>query len=723
MSGLGRFVLGFTLAVLVAGSLDAAAAPASAEFSTWKKTGRETYETGFARRLQVGGEGEAKLFEHVLIENDAAGGGRSDKGPSASVVWGEVRARKVLRLDDPRAHGAELYVFPQAKLAHALQVSINGHPARIDATPRKGNETIRWIQFPPEWLRAGENVIELSCPEAKSEAAGWRLNVARADEFAAGGGDPLPVGRTSFYSRDGGKSWLAGCGLTDGVAAEFSVRIGLKRHVAAGGLESPVIDLWKGEADSFIAQQRAVRTLTLTARGLTPAGTSLVYWLRKGQHPSPWAAGWEPYERLGEGATLAATVAGAASSRRYVQLKVEFTTTNPLLSPSLAEIGVRAEFREDFPIPAHQNLRVVALDNAPVRYSSLGWKWESPNRPEFAALRLQENLDDVVRGARTEFEAMVRLRDYAKKRWEWTHPAGDFPAWDALSIVQRVSRGGGGMCIQQNLFLVGLCQAMGWQGRLVAIDSHEVAEIWSNDYGKWVYFDAYFPNHNLCDPETGVPLSMLEIHERYLEFFHPDGPIDWAKDPRPDHATIDARADTPRVASSSLDYANHENYRYTGFVEARMVRMVPRSNFIEQPEPRPLNHAAGGYYWNGYVSWYDARTPIKGQYAGYTDRARDLWPDLNTVHITASQGPGNDRLFLEFETYTPGFTHFEVLDDSGEWRKASDRWTWLLVPGKNSLQVRAVNEKGVGGKPARVVLNRWLMPETGWKKPANVARQ
>ncbi|WP_438480448.1 transglutaminase-like domain-containing protein [Oleiharenicola lentus] len=708
-----------TLAALLATSVGFGVTTAVDEFSTWNKTGREVYETGFARRLQVEGKAGVKLFEHVLIENDAAGGGRSDRGPSASVVWGEWRARKLLTLDDPRAHGAELYVFPQAKLARALEVSINGHATRIEATPRKGNETIRWIQFPVEWLRAGENVIELSSPDAKSETEGWRLNVARADEYVTGGGDPAPVGKTSFHSRDGGKSWLAGCGLADGTAAEFSVRIGLKRQVTAGMLETPVIDLWKGDADTVIARQRAVRKFTVTAQGAMPAGTSLVYSLRKGSHPSPFAKGWEPYEKIGEGATLDAAMTGAVSSRRYVQLKVEFATANPLVSPSLAALGVRAEFREDFPIPSHQNLRVVELDNAPVWYSSLDWKWESPNRPEFAALRLQENLDEVVRGARTEFEAMVRLRDYAKKRWEWTHPAGDFPAWDALSIVERVSRGGGGMCIQQNLFLVGLCQAMGWQGRLVAIDSHEVAEIWSNDYGKWVYFDAYFPNHNLCDPETGVPLSMLEIHERYLEFFHPDGPIDWVKDARPDHATVDARADTPRLVSSSLDYANHENYRYTGFVESRMVRMVPRSNFIEQPLPRPLNHAAGGYYWNGYVSWYDGRTPIKGQYADYTDRARDLWPDLNTVHITASQGPGNDRVFLEFETYTPGFSHFEVLEDSGAWRKSADRWTWLLAPGKNSLQVRAVNEKGVGGKPARVVINRLLMPETGWKKPVN----
>lgn len=696
-----------------------AVATAADEFSFWEKSGRAVYEQGFARRLQVGEKDGVQLFQHALVENDAAGAGRSDKGPSSVAIWGLVQARKVLFIENPRALAAELFVFPQAKLTQALVVKINGNMTRMEPTPRKGSETIRWIGFPVAWLKHGQNVIELSCPDAKSESEGWRLSVARADEFASGGGDPINVGKTSYSSQDGGGSWIAGCGLPDGAHAEFCVRIGLKAHVSAGELETPVIDLWKEKEEVFVARQHAVRRLLLTGRGLTPAGTRLVYWLRKGGHPSPQASGWEPYRKIGEGAELMAEVRGAAENRRFVQLKVEFISEDPLVSPVLARLGVRAEFREDFPVPSHPNLRVVELDNRPLRYSSLDWQWESPQRPELAALRLQENLDDVVAGARTEFEAMVRLRDYAKKRWEWTHPAGDYPGWDALSIVERVSRGGGGMCIQQNLFLVGLCQAMGWQGRLVAIDSHEVAEIWSNDYGKWVYFDAYFPNHNLCDPETGVPLSMLEVHERYLDFFHPDRPIDWARDSRPTHADVDSRETPPGVVSSSPDYVRHGKYRYTGFIESRILRMVPRANFIAQPLPRPLNHSAGGYFWNGYVSWYDTRTPIKGQYADYTDRPRDLWPDLNTVHLTASQGPGNDRIFLEFETYTPNFSHFEARENAGAWKRTADRWTWLLAPGKNSLEVRSVNSSGVGGKPSRVVINRLLMPEAGWMPPSN----
>lgn len=271
------------------------------------------------------------------------------------------------------------------------------------------------------------------------------------------------------------------------------------------------------------------------------------------------------------------------------------------------------------------------------------------------------------------------------------------------------------MCIQQNLFFIGLCQAFGWQGRLVGVDGHEVAEVWSDDYGKWVYFDAFFPNHCLCDPKTGEPLSMLELHERYLEYFYPDRSMDWATDYRLSADEIHRRPDKPRVLRSSLTYHDQAENEYVGFINARILRILPRTNFFAKVHPRPVAHDGGGYYWDGYVSWYDARTPIRGQYARYTDRPRDLWPDLNTVHVTATQGYGSDRLFLEFETYTPNFKRLEVSVDGGQWKPVEDRWTWLLVPGKNVLLVRAVNTAESAGKSARIIVNRVVVPLHEWR--------
>jgi hypothetical protein len=82
-----------------------------------------------------------------------------------------------------------------------------------------------------------------------------------------------------------------------------------------------------------------------------------------------------------------------------------------------------------------------------------------------------------------------------------------------------------------------------------------------------------------------------------------------------------------------------------------------------------------------------------------------MWPDLNKVHVDITQGFGNDRLFLRFETYTPNFSHFEVKADDTGWKQVGERWTWLLQSGRNTLKVRAVSKLGVKGKPSSFVLN------------------
>ena len=105
------------------------------------------------------------------------------------------------------------------------------------------------------------------------------------------------------------------------------------------------------------------------------------------------------------------------------------------------------------------------------------------------------------------------------------------------------------------------------------------------------------------------------------------------------------------------------------------------------------------------MAWYDERTPRRRQYARHTDRAQDLWPDLNKVRVHATAGLGSDRLFLHFETYTPNFDHFEVdVDDSG-WKEVGERWVWMLGAGRNTLRARAVNKLGARGKPACIALN------------------
>jgi hypothetical protein len=687
------------------------------ETISWKADAVKIYNEGFVNLVRKAPGGGVCLWDREVIENDGPGAGTSEKGVSRDTIWGPHRARKVLRVDEPRGRIASLYVHSTSRSTLPLTFTVNGHSSRIEVLQRKDYQTVRWVEFPAEWLKKGDNVIELSCPEAKAEKEGWSILLARADEYEAGGGDPKNVGKTSFKSANNGESWKESpFGPLGQDRAEFCVRINIERHSRSGWLASPVIDLWRGDRDLPIARARTIQKLRLAVNSEVPAGTTLQCFIRKGTSPSPYSENWEPYELIGSGPSIRAEVEGARFNRRFLQFKLELSTTNPLASPVVKSAEISADFLESFPVPLHRNNFLVESYNPPVKYPSVEWEWEKWDRPEFTRLRAQENLDELVKGCSTQLDAQMKLLDYASKRWRWTSPDAEYPEWDALSIVDRVNkRGGGGMCIQENLFLVGMCQSYGWQGRLIGVDGHEVGEIWNDDYGKWIYFDAFFPNHILCDPQTGEPLSFLEIHNRYMDYFYPDRIMNWETDYRVGAATFKDRKDKPPVLRSSLTYHENERNAYTGFMESRVMRMVPRNNFYEKPFPRPLAHGSSTWPWNGYVTWYDEKTPPMVQYSRYTDRPRDLWPDLNTVHINVTQGYGNEHLFLEFETYTPNFSHFEVNTDRAGWMKTEERWTWYLRPGRNEVEVRAVSKLGVGGKPSRLVVNHVAMPLNEWE--------
>jgi len=676
--------------------------------TTWGGPAEIAYETGFAHDLRKHADGGVCLFDMDLIENDAPGSGRYETGAWEDVVWSDHRARKILQLDDPRARRAFLVLFTHSeKPPHPLTFDVNGHNGQI---VKYNRETYRWSEFPADKLKPGKNVIELACPEATKAEDGWSLYIARADAFVRGGGDPAHVGETSFGSTDGGKTWKESPFGSDGkTRAEYTVRLSLDRYRPRGTLETPVIDLWRGGDSSFFVPLRKILKVKVMAEGETPDGTTIEYYVRRGTSPSPSDEAWGPYESIGRGPDLDTELETITNrrdrfifNRRYVQVKAELSTKNPLVTPVVRSLRVAADTVDT--VRPLTNVFVVQCDNPLIRYPSVNWEWESWDRPEFAELRKRENLDEVIAGARTQFEAQVRLLDHSTKRFLDGDPIPEYPGWDALSILDRIDNtGAGGMCIQSNNVLGGLCMAYGWQARHVNIIAHEVCEVWNDEFGKWIYLDAHRVNHYAYDNKTGEPMSILDLHRRYLEKYYPEGTINWMQD-KTGGRNVDDEFTIGR-GTPQADKVGHN-----GLTLAAFARMVPRNNWYAKPFPRPLTHGCTWWPWDGYVNWYDEKTPPKRQYSRHTDRPQDMWPELNRVHVHASSGVGNDRLFLRFETYTPNFSHFEVDVDESGWKQVGERWVWLLQSGRNTLRVRAVNKLESAGKPTVIALNRTDVP-------------
>jgi hypothetical protein len=674
---------------------------------TWGGNADFVYDTGFMHKLMKSPDGGVTLFNMDLVNNDAPGAGFSEKGVSSDVIWGKIKARKILNLDDPRAKKAWLVVFTanawgNGSTKYPLKFTVNGNAGALPSwDPKKSSETYRWTDFPASWLKKGANVIELSCPEAQTEQEGWIIYIARADEFEEGGGDPRDVGKTSFKSADGGETWKESpFGPLGQTRAEYSVRLSFDRFVKAGWLATPVIDLWKGDAPDVIVPFRTIKKLKISIKADVPVGTTVSYFIRKGTAPGPFSGEWSAYEPIGGGASVEQEINGDAFSRRYMQLRAVLTTDNLLLAPTIKSFQVSAEHYENHPL--HPNIYIVDVYNPPIRYSSIPWEWEPWDRPEFQKLKIRENLDRRIAGSQTEFDAQVKLLDYAATRCYRSPgtPIPEHPGWDALSILDRIDKTGTvGMCIQYNNLLGGLHIAYGWQARLVNIIGHEVCEVWNDEFGKWVYMDASYVNHYVCDEKTGIPLDMLELHNRYLDSFYPDRPIDWMND------MIGQKKMSPdqHVRRGSLSF--HEPIDHNGLTLAASMRMVPRNNWYEKPYPRPLSHGVFWWPWDGYINWYDSRTPPRRQYSWFTDRPRDMWPDINTVHVDITSSFNNRELFLRFETYTPNLGHFEVNENETGWKQTDERWTWFLQSGRNTLLVRSVSKLGVKGKPSTFVIN------------------
>jgi hypothetical protein len=666
----------------------------------WGGDAGMVYENGFMHMLMKHSTGGVSLFNMELIENDAPGSGlRSEKGVYSDNIWGKYQARKILNIDDPLAEKAWLITQFYHIGKYPLQFKVNGHKSQIEVM--KNSFPYRYTEFPAEWLKKGKNVIELSCLEATTKDEGWEIWLSRADEFEDGGGNPEHVGETSFKSLDGGKRWKEspfGPELKD--RAEYTVRLSLDRYVQSGWLASPVIDLWKGESNDLIVPLREIQKMKLIIESEVPEGTKVDYYFHRGTSPYPFSDEWEPYKLIGSGPYIEYEIGGADLNRRFVQFKAALSTTNPLITPIVRSANISAELSQR--IPNHNNIFIVDYENPIIKYSSLEWEWEPSDRPELKILSDRVNLDEIIAGSRTQLEAVMKMARYVSKVWRNMSPWPGYPSWNALSILDRAEyAGGGGYCLMLNTVLVDMCKACGWQAHLTHIDIHEVCEVWDNDFGKWIFVDADYVNHYNYDVKTGVPLHLQELHNLYLDYYFPGKTLDWMKDTFKWQPIREDLA--PPVARGSI--TSPKGAQLSGFINAAYIYMDPRNNFFEKPIPRCLNQCHVST-WDGFIQWYDERTPPRRQFSLFTDRARDMYPDLNMAHIDALQGFGNDQLLLRFETYTPNFSHFEIDVDNTGWDKINgERWTWLLQSGRNEFRIRAVNKLGAKGKPSYIILN------------------
>lgn len=215
--------------------------------------------------------------------------------------------------------------------------------------------------------------------------------------------------------------------------------------------------------------------------------------------------------------------------------------------------------------------------------------WESAGHPRAQSMR-DRIPGRIVNGG----DRLTRVR--ALSAWiatSWEHSGSRrgtaYAPWDAETILawggSRQGHNGESsitMCVHYAVAFVSACQALGIPARCSALmgtpnsyEGHFVAEVWFDDYRKWVMVD---PNIDAILFRDGAPLSIPEIQGL-------DGGL------------------TPYVEWGSGTRFQHTFSHMRNFIRKSLLRGVcfrhrsiwPRTDFFSHPELSPPGHGSVSY--------------------------------------------------------------------------------------------------------------------------------
>jgi len=335
---------------------------------------------------------------------------------------------------------------------------------------------------------------------------------------------------------------------------------------------------------------------------------------------------------------------------------------------------------------------------SPPGFFGLPVRYERFDSPRIVTLAARERLAAVVAGAATEFDAVLRLKEWVAAQFPHTNP-DPYPPWDALIILDAIRAGlTGGFCAQYSQVMLQSLAAFGLPARYLEVGpasnpyAHFPIEFWSNQFDKWVLLDVDF---NLHFERDGVPLSALEVHDAYV-----GGTA----------SSVDVMQGAFRAGHPSPNdwpARTLELYYY--------LRFHLKANHVAAPLEDPFDR------WNDMVEWRDARTvpwesssvPSEFPKVQITSRATAdravAGAPLNQVWVTP-RVTGGTTVLLDLAHDMPQIVggEYRVIDENdvaGPWTPLdAPTLSWPVRPGERAIEVRGVNLRGVRGPSSRIVL-------------------
>jgi len=669
-----------------------------------------------------------RLQETELIEDDAPAAGLPEgyktytKGP---VEWVEdlrkgIVIKKILFLENTAASAARV-VFKGMEVKgnkEPLHFSINGEkfirPASLIAYPQARQyidmaALDRWyyVDLPAAKLRKGNNELLMW---TESDSTSWRVLIAHINEFKRGSLTRTSPNR-SMKSSNGGRTWSdKRLGAMDNIDGEYSVRLSLDRYLPSGEYNSPLIDLIDGENPL----KRTVNNLKLRIRQdfIQPQETSIKTFIRFGSGPVLGDQTWSEWQSFDQGSEF------DLKDKRFIQWKAVLETSNPLQSPAIKGISFSVSW-DDQSINRNAGLKAKVINNGKIIQSSYPFSYENLNHLDLKKYRENHKLDQIVKGAASEFEVMMRLLNWAYRvpltsnaySWNWNDvtrtpviaegtgmPQLNGPFFKGRRMVE--------MCLYPNQALIGALLSLGYQARHINIHSegesgHEVTEVWSNELNKWIYMDAT-RDYYYYDPETGIPFNLLEIHNLLA-----------AKMPRKEDWKRPFAPEIGKELVKGLNVGQRQGNNPFSIQEGGGThileimghfRIIPRNDFLSNPLPVPVHTGDTMWGWDGFLNWYDEIFPKRHEYQRYSDRASDFYQPLNQAKISLMETDKSGMLKVIVDSFIPGGADGLLVKVNEEnWQTQNQTvWNWQLLAGLNTIKVRTKNTRGILGPVSEI---------------------
>lgn len=328
--------------------------------------------------------------------------------------------------------------------------------------------------------------------------------------------------------------------------------------------------------------------------------------------------------------------------------------------------------------------------------------------PYLTTLREKYQLEKVVAPAADEWSAQLLLNEWLFK----TIPGGNprVSANRALDILDYASRGEKFYCSHYAISYTECAQALVWQARKLGVDRwhgpeslgsthHGVAEVWSNQFRKWVVMD---PQSNLHFERNGTPLSARENRA----------------------AWVDGKASEVKHIVGAPPNGAHKNPAIVWWSRPDEDEIATYFWMYIDTGKRfifPVDEHNAGKIW--YQNDYEAkRSRI---HRGYTDDTfvpvRDPHDSYWTVGVVETRitAAANGAIRFALTTYLPNRTGFEKSLKGGAWGAVDDErnLAWTLRPGWNTLRLRARAPRGVTGPESTLML--YLTPSGSSSKEGN----